>query len=446
MYLAYNILYLIALFILFPFEYLKRSRELRNRWLKERLGLYKTTPHYSNTPLPCIWIHAVSVGEVIASTPLIKKIKEKYTDADIIISTVTDTGQKVAQERIGNIAKVIYVPFDIPFAINMAVKKIKPSIFIIVETELWPNIIRIMRRNSIPVLLMNGRISEKSFNRYKIFRFFMQDVLNNINILCMQNELYAERMRELGADPNKIKTIGNFKFDTRPSSAVPEWTGIFRRQKTEDREQTNERGFTIISGSTHRTEEDLILNAYMKLRTDFPRLNLIIAPRHPERFREVEELLKKKGLEYVKRSELHNSWFAESSESHRVSGLQTSYQASGIIILLDVIGELSSVYSVCDIAIMGGSFIEHGGQNPLEPAYWGKAIVCGPHMENFPFIDEFYRTGSALKTDSDSLYESLKGLLISPERILSMGNLAKELYEKNSGAADKAIAVIEKHL
>lgn len=427
MYLAYSILYLIALLFLFPFEYLKRPKELRKRWIRERFGFFHASPitHHSSR----IWIHTVSVGEAIAAVPLIKKIKERHYASEIIVSTVTDTGQKVARERIGDIARIVYAPFDLSFTINSAFKKIKPSLFIIMETELWPNIIRILNRLGVPVLLMNGRISRRSFGGYKKLRFFIKDVLKNVSIFCMQNELYAERIKELGAEPDKIKAIGNFKFDTIPSSTVPEWTGILKSQESGVKSQE----FTIIAGSTHRTEEDLIIDVYIKLKTDFPELNLIVAPRHPERFREVEEVLKKKGLEYVKRSEI-------------IAPITPSLHCSGVIILLDVIGELSSVYSACDVAIMGGSFIEHGGQNPLEPAFWGKAIICGPHMENFPFIDDFYRCGGALKVDSDNLYESLKSILILSEKISSMGKIAKELYEKNSGAVDRAMEIIGKYL
>jgi 3-deoxy-D-manno-octulosonic-acid transferase len=429
MYLAYSILYLIALLFLFPFEYLKRPGELRKRWIRERFGLYKITHQHTNTPFTSVWVHAVSVGEAIAAVPLIKKIKGKYPSAEIVVSTVTDTGQKVARERIGDIAKIIYVPFDLPFAVNNAFKNIKPSVFIIMETELWPNAIRILSRRGVPVLLMNGRISEKSFDGYKILRFFIKDVLKDVSIFCMQNELYAERLKELCADPDKIKTIGNFKFDTKPSLHVPEWTGILKGTRQQITDNSNKE-FVIVAGSTHRTEEELIIDAYIKLRADFPQLNLIIAPRHPERFREVEELIKKRGIEYIKRSGVtgHGS------------------RVTGVVVLLDVIGELSSVYSACDVAIMGGSFIEHGGQNPLEPAYWGKAIVCGPHMENFPFIDDFYKSGAALKADSEGLYESLKEVLSSPEKMSSMGKIAKEFYEKNAGATDRAMEIIGKYL
>ncbi len=423
MYLIYSILYFLSLLFLFPFEYLKRPKELRRRWLRERLGLYKTTLHCSNTPFPSIWIHAVSMGEAIASVPLVKKIKSRYPSAEIVVSTVTDTGQKVAKERVGDIARIIYVPFDLPFIIRNTVKNIRPSLFIIMETELWPNIIRILSRLGVPVVLMNGRISEKSFSGYKKLGFFIKDVLKNMSLLCMQNELYADRIKALGAEHDKVRIIGSFKFDTRPSLSAPEWTKALK-------------GTVVIAGSTHRTEEDLIIDAYVKLKAGFPTLNLIIAPRHPERFKEVEDLLKRNDIEYLKRSEISN--FDTPTLQH--------HAGSGIAVLLDAVGELASVYGACDIAIMGGSFIQHGGQNPLEPAYWGKAIVCGPHMENFPFIDEFYKNGGALKTDADNLRQSLKELLSDQGKMSAMGKTAKELYEKNSGAVERAMKEIERYL
>lgn len=420
MHLTYSILYFFAFLFLFPFEYLKRPKELRKRWLRERLG---SLPSVSKT----VWIHAVSVGEVIASVPLIEKLREKYPSAGVVVSTVTDTGQKVARERLGNNADIIYAPFDLPFAVKKSVKHIMPSVFIIMETELWPNIIATLGRRNIPVLLMNGRISEKSFKGYRKLKFFMKDVLGSISLFCMQNSAYAQRIKLLGADAGRVKITGSFKFDTKPPGAVPGWTGILK-------------GPVIIAGSTHRGEEALMLDAYSKLKNDFERLNLIVAPRHPERFREVEELLKRKGLQYIKRSELKsgNELSAESSGFARCP--------SPAVIILDVMGELSSVYGASGIAVMGGSFIEHGGQNPLEPAYWGKAVVCGPHMENFPFIEEFYSSGGAVKTEPAGLYGTLKELLSAPVKVSSMGKTARELYLKNSGAAEKAARIIGEYL
>ena len=436
MYLMYSLIYLIALVFILPFEYLKRPKELRRRWIKERFGFLDIQHGIRDKKQQVIWIHAVSVGEVIAAASLINKLKQRYPAAEIIISTVTDTGRRVATERAGDFAKIIYMPFDLPFTIKNTVRHISPSVFIIMETELWPNTIRILSIN-VPILLMNGRISERSFNGYRKLSFFIKDVLKGISIFCMQNEIYAAKIKALGAEPEKVMAIGSFKFDTMPSLPVPEWTGMLH-------------GPVIIAGSTHKTEEDLIIDTYVKLKSDFPQLNLIVAPRHPERFKEVEELMKKKGLKYLKRSEFlkHKTQTVDGSRL-TVDGSRFTVHGSrftGVIIILDVIGELASVYGACDVAIMGGTFIKHGGQNPLEPAYWSKAIVCGPHMENFPFIDEFYRNGGALKVDSANLYQSLKGLLSSPEKMASIGSAANRLCGKRTGAIERAMEVIGKYV
>jgi 3-deoxy-D-manno-octulosonic-acid transferase len=444
LYGLYSALYTAALVFLLPIEYLKRSVEFRKRWLRERFGLY-AEKRFVGRP---IWIHAVSVGEVIASVPLIKEIKQRHPSLEIVISTVTDTGQRVALERAGASADIIYVPFDLPFAIKNALHHIRPSAFIIMETELWPQVIRILKESDIPVVLMNGRLSERSYKRYKKLDFFIGKVLRNISLLCVQDDIYAGRFSNLGAEPERIKIIGSFKFDTRPSSDVPGWTKVLC-------------GPVIIAGSTHETEEELVLDAYMRLKVYLPRLNLILAPRHPGRFKTVEELVKKRGLKYMKRSDIkvghgepesggigehqdRRKFFCADSPVPRFS--DSSWLPSGLVVILDVIGELSALYGAADLAVMGGSFIEHGGQNPLEPAFWGKAIVCGPHMENFPFIEEFYSGGGAVRTEAVLLYGVLKDLLDSPGQMQRMGSIAKELYEKNSGAVQRAMELIEDYL
>ncbi len=414
-YHVYTAIYILALIFLFPFEYLKRPANIRKRWVKERTGLFDIP---INNKKPSIWIHAVSVGEVISSVAFIRQLKESYPETEIIVSTVTDTGQKVAKERISDIARIIYIPFDATFFIKKALDFLKPLLMIIMETELWPNIIKELKRRNIPVMLINGRISEKSYKGYKKIGFFMKDIMSNIDTFCMQNEIYAERIRNLGASPEKIKVTGNFKFDIRPPAKQPEWTKLLH-------------GRVIVAGSTHQPEEDIITDTYIRLRADFPELILILAPRHPERFKAVEDLLKKKGLQYIKRSDLRSN-----SPTIKCS----------VVVILDVIGELASVYGACDIAIIGGSFIKHGGQNPLEPAYWSKAIVCGQSMENFPFIDEFYENKAAIKTDEVNLYNTIYELLQSPAKLLSIGREAKRLYEKNAGATNRVLDEVRKYL
>lgn len=412
MFLIYSFLYGFIMALLLPFEYARRPKEIRAGWLREKFGFSNSLQRSSESK--AIWIHAVSMGEVIASVRFIKELKAEYASANIIISTVTDTGRKIARERLSDIAEIVYIPFDLGFILKRFLKNTKPNVFIAVETELWPNIFRTLKQNRIPILIMNGRISEKSFKGYRRIGFFMKHVISCVDIFCMQEPVYAERIKGLGAEDDKVTVTGNFKFDTRPPDKLPEWSALLK-------------GPVIIAGSTHATEEELIIDAYLKLKADFSVLNLIIAPRHPERFGEVEEIVKKKGLACVNRSAIDKSAF--------------NAQTTGFVIVLDVVGELASAYGISDIAIMGGSFIQHGGQNPLEPACWGKPVVCGPHMENFPFIEDFYRKGGALKAEGKGLYEVLKELLSSVEKRKKTGELARALYNEKAGSVNRALKV-----
>jgi len=414
MYLLYSLLYSIVLFFLLPFQYLKRPKELRKKWLREKFGFINTdlTTHHAAP----IWIHAVSVGEVSAALPLLKRLREAYPSRGIILSTITDTGQKVAMERAPEDTTIVYLPFDITYILKAVLKIVRPGIFITIETELWPNTIRVFKEYGVPVILLNGRISENSFRGYSKISFFMKRVLSCVDLFCMQSKIDAERIRGIGADEKRIKVLGNFKFDTKPPSEIPEWT---KRIK----------GPVIVAGSTHEGEEEFITSVYSELKKDFPGVTLILAPRHPERFKEVEDMLKSKGISFMRRSALNNQ------------PLETSTIICEII-LLDSVGELSAIYAIADIAVIGKSFRGYGGQNPLEPAYWGKPILCGPHMENFPFIEDFYRGGAALEVHEEELYSKVRELLLFPEKAKEMGSKAQQLYRKNTGAVERAKEVI----
>ena len=399
--------------------------------MRERFGLvdYPATGKTADTPHVhhpkekeegTLWVHSVSVGEVNAALPLLKALKEKYPSKRFILSTVTDTGQKVARERSPEGTITVYLPFDIPFMIRNILKRVKPEILIVIETELWPNLFRTFKEYKIPILLLNGRISAHSRKGYRKISFFMKKVLDAVDFFGMQGQDDADRIREIGADVSKVSIIGNFKFDTKPSSGIPEWTA-------------NINGPTLIAGSTHEGEEELIISVYGDLKKDFKNLNLIVAPRHPERFKNAEEILTAKNVPYLKRSTLNTS----QSERNRLEGQ---------LILLDTIGELSSVYGASDIAIIGKSFRGYGGQNPLEPACWGKPIVCGPHMENFPVIQDFISEGAAIQVIEEDLYTQLKELLSSPEQAQQIGKRAKEIYRKNAGAVEKAIEAIDEYI
>jgi 3-deoxy-D-manno-octulosonic-acid transferase len=418
MYFLYTLLYRTVLVFLLPFQYLKRPKKLKKRWLREKFGFLNSEFGIRNSEF--IWIHAVSVGEVMAAIPLLKKLREKYPSKSLMLSTITDTGQKVARERVPEGTMVFYLPFDIPIILKRVFERMRPELLITIETELWPNLFRISRQYGIPVVLLNGRISEKSFKGYKKASFFMKEVLSNVDLFCMQSEMDAERISSIGVNEGRIKVLGNFKFDIKPPSKIPEWS---ERMK----------GPVLIAGSTHEGEEEFLISVYMKLKKDFTDLNLILAPRHPERFKDVEDLLRSKGVSFIKRSAFISELPTPNSELQILKG---------IVILLDTVGELSAVYGISDIAIIGKSFKGYGGQNPLEPAYWGKPIVCGLHMENFPFIKDFYREGAAFEVDEDGLYSKLRELLLLPEKAKETGLKAQQLYKKNTGAVDRAIEVI----
>ncbi len=417
-FLIYSFLYLISILILLPKEYLKRPSSIRNRWLKEKFGFFKdnNTKIVKNSQKLTIWIHAVSVGEVIAVSNLIKKLTSKY---DIVLSTITDTGQKVARDRFKDCSvNVIYMPFDIPCAINKTLKHFNPSFVMLTETELWPNLMRIVSQN-LPLMLINGRLSEKSYKGYGKIKFFIKPLLNKFSIICVQEDGYRERFINLGADQSKIYVTGNMKFDIELEKIVFTW---------EDRIPHP----VIVAGSTHESEEEIILDAFLKLNMP---VSLLIAPRHPERFENVEGLIKRK----IKSLANYNIFFS------RLSGLPSdlNLSSSACIILVDQMGILGSLYRVSDIAIIGGSFIPHGGQNPLEPAYWQKPIICGPHMHNFPFIEQFLTEKACLMADENSLLNIMKELVKNAELRELIGDKAYQLFLAKSGATEKTIKLIQ---
>jgi 3-deoxy-D-manno-octulosonic-acid transferase len=438
MYLFYTLLYSLVVIALLPFEYQKRPAGSRKRWLRERLGYVEGCSGGGYASV--VWVHAVSVGEVIAAVPFVRRLKEKHPSIGVVLSTVTDTGQKVAGDRLSDAACICYAPFDLAPALRRFIGRVRPSFFITIETELWPNTFRVFRKKGIPVFVMNGRVSDRSFRGYRNIRFFMRDVLSAVTMFCMQSAVYAERIKILGAAHDRVMVTGNFKFDTIPADTPLSWAGYLETP-------------VILAGSTHEGEEGIILSAYELLKGDFPGMVLILAPRHPERFAKVEEMVKERGLPCIRRSELSLSFSTDersAGKRRETEGgkevAERGREVSGEIVILDTVGELASTYSFCDIAVIGGSFLRHGGQNPLEPAFWSKPVVCGPHMENFPFIGEFYREGAAVESGPEGLPHVLRELLLSAEKRSEMGRKAKALYYRKAGAVRKALEVLERYL
>lgn len=408
MYSLYTIVYGLATVLMLPFDYMKRPPATRSRWVSEKLGRIKVS-----ADKPHLWIHAVSVGEVKAASPLIKRLLKDHPHYHIILSTVTDTGQQVARQLFEDKITLCYLPFDLPFCVEKLLRSCEIKALLIIETELWPNLIKTAKKMSIPVALINGRISERSFKGYRLLSFLMKKLLNQIDILCMQNNYYLNRILALGADPKKTLVMGNLKFDVQIDSVPPAWTQLLK-------------GKVIVAGSTHRPEEQTVIEAFRECLKNHPESTLIIAPRHPERFNEVEELMKRHNLPYVRSSELNQGSVVENFR----------------YVLLDAVGVLASVYQVCDIAIIGGSFIPHGGQNPLEPAYWGKPIVCGPHMHNFPFTEELIKKGAVTMVEAKELAGCLNRFLSDKELAQRSGQVARSFVETHRGATERAINAI----
>ncbi|MDA8169596.1 MAG: 3-deoxy-D-manno-octulosonic acid transferase [Nitrospiraceae bacterium] len=408
MFFIYTILYGLALFPLFPVELRKRPVGQRAGWLREKFGLIEAAAG-------AVWVHAVSVGEVMAAVPFIEALNERGFKT--LISTITDTGRKVAREKFPE-ADVVYLPFDLPFALKRAIKRAKPLAFVLVETELWPNAIRLMDKSGVPVFMVNGRLSEKSTKGYRKIGFFLERVFAHMKAVCVQDETYASRAEETGADRSRIKVTGNFKFEIKPKGVPPVWVSSL--------------GFfpTIVAGSTHRGEDAPIIRAVKDLKGHFPSIRLVIAPRHPERASEVEETALAHGLSFIRSSEL-----AKKDPSGKT--------VLPDIVIVDTVGELFHIYSAADVAVVGGSFIPHGGQNPLEPAYWGKAVVTGVHMNNFPFMDGLLKEGGALSVKEDALYETLLDLLSDERRRTEMGKKARGFYQKKGGAVTETVKILE---
>lgn len=413
MYVLYNLLLILATVVLSPvilFKLLtvpKYRGGITQKFGRLRKGVMKVVR--GNRP---IWIHAVSVGEVMAAHPLIRELRKKYPDRKLILSTVTVTGNFTARRRVPEADAVFYFPFDFPCIVRRVIRAINPQVVLIAETELWPNFLRELKRAGVPSAVINGRISPRSHKNYLRFRKLFSQVFENVTLFCMQSEADAARIKDTGADPKSVIVTGNLKFDQKiqTSRSVP--VTIKQGRKV------------ITAGSTHRGEEATLLDVFARLRTKFPDLVLIIAPRHPERFDEVEGLINKSGYECQRRT-----------------GLKGPVKD---VLLLDTIGELRSFYALCDIAFVGGSLVKVGGHNLLEPAATKKPVIFSRYMFNFKEISEalIAEGGGVMVRDKGELYVQFDNLLSDKDHATRMGERAFSVIEMNSGSAKKTIDAI----
>ncbi len=416
-YHLYNILLTFLLILTSPY-FLLRSlfQERFRKALPQRLGFFQS-PSFQRP----IWVHAASVGEVFCSVPLLKKIKKEFPHSKIVLTTITSAGNEAAKTRVPEADRVFFLPVDHPLIIRRAIEKIQPGILLIAETELWPNLLRSCRKKRIPVVLFNGRISQKSFRRYVRFKFFFKECVRDISLFLMQTEEDRKRILEIGGEPQKTRTVGNLKFDQAfPSFAretptrVAETLGLHGTEKI------------LIAGSTHSGEEEVLVSLYKELKQVTSPLILILAPRHLERLEEVEGILKKEALSWVRKTALSPGGGHPDQEHSEV-------------ILLDTMGELMSVYSVGTLVFVGGSLVPIGGHNPIEPLFFKKCILFGPHMFNFLEItSRLIEAGGAIQVSGkEDLLSQLKRLLSDEGTRKEMGEKGHRFLQKHQGATER---------
>jgi len=376
-----------------------------------------------------IWIHAVSVGEVLTARALISDLKRRYPGFRIFLSTTTLGGQQVARRNVQDIDAVFYFPFDLSFIVRRTLRLVKPRLFLMMETEIWPNLLRECRRQGIATMMVNGRISSRSYPRYRLGRAFFRRVLLDVDRFCMQSEESARRLIDIGAEASRVSVTGSLKFDSLdvPGAATP---GRGRDRVLRYFRIASGRA-VIIAGSTMRGEEEAVLQAFRKLKSGTGNPLLILAPRNPERFAEVAQLARNQAFVTIKRSDL-----------------PIDAEPRAEVVILDTIGELAQLYQIATAVFVGGSLVDVGGHNILEPAVFGKPIVFGSHMQNFKEIaDAFVSHDAAIQVQSPrGLEDALVALLMDPVRRARLGAAARALVESNRGAKDKSLAVISQLL
>jgi 3-deoxy-D-manno-octulosonic-acid transferase len=386
--------------------------------LAERLGRVPERIRAGNSR-PAIWIHAVSVGEVLAISGLVAAIRQAIPGYRILVSTTTHTGQKLARERFGA-ENVFYFPLDFAFCIRPYVKALHPALVVVAETEFWPNFLRVTRTSGARVAVVNARISDRSFPRYRRWRGLLSRVLRYVDLFLAQSEEDARRLREIGAASERVHVSGNLKFDVKP----PEEAAVVAELRRAIAQSSA--GPVIVAGSTVEGEEELVLATFREIRERYQKALLILAPRHKERFAAVRDVLARSGVPFIARS-------AKDGTS----------SLAGSVLLLDTLGELASVYALADVAFVGGSLVPRGGHNILEPAHWGVPTVVGPHTENFRDIIGIFRQAEAVRVaQSEHLADVLLEVLQNDRGRRDLGQRAKTVVEQQMGATQRTLEAL----
>ncbi len=419
MYWLYSIFLSIGLLAVAPYLLLKDTQDGRyTRFLGERFGRVK--------PMPAggvIWVHAVSVGETLAIEPLVARLRELYPARQVALSVTTAAARNLAERRVPA-HRIFYFPLDLPRLVRRALAAVSPDLILIVETEIWPNFLREAAARGTPVLFINGRISGRSFARYRVVARLLRKPLACVRGFLMQSDLDARRIIELGAPEERVQVIGNLKYDLLPAENLG-----FRKLM---REALMRAGIqrVLVAGSTMEGEEELVLAAWRALRPGKGRL-LVIAPRHPQRFETVARKLQASGLSWTRRTRLETDGLPEDG-----------------VLLLDTIGELAAMYQFARAVFVGGSLVPHGGHNLLEPAYFGVPVAFGPYMFNFSSIaEQFLKAGAAFRADSAPELAVIWQRLLDEEPLRRhMGEAARQLLAAKRGATDRVLEAIARQL
>lgn len=370
-----------------------------------------------------IWIHAVSVGESLAAVPIIKALQKSHPHIPVLVTTTTPTGADRVRAAFGDQVALSYIPYDLPVALNRFLDTCQPRLLILMETELWPNLLHICGSRKIPVFLANGRLSTHSAQRYQRIASITREMLQNITLLAVQTQTEAERFIALGLNPTRVEITGSIKFDLELPNDLSDRAALLRAQWGENRP-------IWIAASTHEGEEDAILNAFAKVRTELPQTLLVLVPRHPDRFARVAGLCKRQGYNLVLRSE------------------NQACSPNTAIFIGDTMGELLLFYAASDLAFVGGSLIPTGGHNPLEPAAIGLPVIMGPHLFNFLAISEQLQTANAMIKiqTADQLAQKVLHLLKNKPLHQQMSENARKFVAQNRGALAKHLSLLERFL
>ncbi len=423
--LAYN---LILSFIVAPIMILLYGpkillgRKYRDS-IKGKLGILDDPERFKKLPGPRIWFHAVSVGEVVALGSVIDSFREIEPDVTIVVSTGTETGQAKARETLESVDAIFYMPLDFIFTVRSVIDTVRPDMFVIMETEIWPNLLHILKRRSTKIVLANGRISDRSLPGYLRLRRFFKPTLNCVDLFLMSSNLDSQRIQKMGAEPKKVMVTGNTKIDA--AFVNPENIGDQGWLKALELDDSP----VFVLGSVHPQESRTLLNAYKGLLKKYPDMILIIAPRHVEKTSIFVSHIKAEGLE----------------EPDLLSQLlENSARRKSGIIILDLIGKLFTVYSIASVVFMGGSLAPKGGQNIIEPAAWGKFILFGPSMEDFREAKAaLLRCSAAVEVETEEdIVKAVDLALSDPERTKKLGQMGRDAIMKHAGSSQKTAVLI----